>query len=472
MFISHRNKWVSCTNELVVNHCCDVDSMIQNTNKWDTVNKKDVITLRAPADILVKSVETALEAGYRHFDSARAYEDEAALGKALNQWIGGDVNKRKELFVATKLPPGGNRPDLVEQYFEDSRQDLGLDYIDLYLLHTPFGFKHVPGDLHPKNPDGSMMVDHTTDLIAVWKNTTQTYLSRPLEERSSIRLQHSICSKLGPKLLCPCCCGGDDKMESCDMPYNRQTTSDSYETYSTLKTTPTPSLPIDPKQKCESDIVVSENPLITPNETIEKLLEETINKHKQTLCETKPPASLKKAVLKLKESGRVRHVGVSNVNEEQLIRLTAVEKPACLQVEVHVLFQQKSLIAAANRLGIPVVAYSPLGSRALTNMLAAKTGRNYPHLLELPLVLELSKKYSRTPAQILLRFLLQHGVGAIPKSTDPTRIKQNISLWDFELNDTEMQDLHNLDRGEEGRICDFGFFIGVQTHPEFPFKKN
>nr|XP_032521509.1 rho crystallin-like isoform X1 [Danaus plexippus plexippus] len=179
-----------------------------------------------------------------------------------------------------------------------------------------------------------------------------------------------------------------------------------------------------------------------------------------------------KAVLKLKESGRVRHVGVSNVNEEQLIRLTAVEKPACLQVEVHVLFQQKSLIAAANRLGIPVVAYSPLGSRALTNMLAAKTGRNYPHLLELPLVLELSKKYSRTPAQILLRFLLQHGVGAIPKSTDPTRIKQNISLWDFELNDTEMQDLHNLDRGEEGRICDFGFFIGVQTHPEFPFKKN
>lgn len=65
--------------------------------------------------------------------------------------------------------------------------------------------------------------------IKLNQNTTQTYLSRPLEERSSIRLQHSICSKLGPKLLCPCCCGGDDKMESCDMPYNRQTTSDSYE---------------------------------------------------------------------------------------------------------------------------------------------------------------------------------------------------------------------------------------------------
>lgn len=79
-------------------------------------------------------------------------------------------------------------------------------------------------------------------------------------------------------------------------------------------------------------------------------------------------------MLKLKESGRVRHVGVSNMNEEQLGRLCAVEKPACLQVEVHVLFQQKQLIAAANRLGIPVVAYSPLGSKALADALAAKTG--------------------------------------------------------------------------------------------------
>lgn len=73
----------------------------------------------------------------------------------------------------------------------------------------------------------------------------------------------------------------------------------------------------------------------------------------------------------------MRHVGVSNVNEEQLTRLCAVEKPACLQIEVHALCQQNSMIAAAQKLGIPVVAYSPLGSKALADALAAKTGYGF-----------------------------------------------------------------------------------------------
>ncbi|XP_034834110.1 aldo-keto reductase family 1 member A1-like [Maniola hyperantus] len=303
-------------------------------------------TWQAPPDVLEKAVEAALEAGYRHFDSARAYENENALGRALNRWIGGDPAKRKELFVVTKLPPSGNRPELVEEYFEASRRDLGLDYIDMYLIHVPFAFEHVPGDLHPKNPDGSMKMDHSTDLVAVWKK-----------------------------------------------------------------------------------------------------------------------------LLKLKESGQVHHVGVSNMNEAQLSRLCSVEKPACLQVEVHVLCQQKQLIAAANRLGIPIVAYSPLGSKALADVLAAKTGRDYPNLLELPAVLKIAKAHSRTPAQVLLRFLLQHGVACIPKSTSPSRIKENISLWDFELTKNEMQELAALDRAENGRICDFAFFVGAEKHPEFPFKK-
>lgn len=63
----------------------------------------------------------------------------------------------------------GHRLDLVEEYFEASLNDLGLDYVDMYLLHTPFAFAHVPGDLHPKNPDGSIRVDTSTDLLGVWK---------------------------------------------------------------------------------------------------------------------------------------------------------------------------------------------------------------------------------------------------------------------------------------------------------------
>ena len=79
-------------------------------------------------------------------------------------------------------------------------------------------------------------------------------------------------------------------------------------------------------------------------------------------------------MLKLKESGRVRHVGVSNLSAEQLRRVCGVGRPACLQVEVHALCQQRALAAAAAELRVPVVAYSPLGSKALADALAAKTG--------------------------------------------------------------------------------------------------
>ncbi|XP_021193613.2 aldo-keto reductase family 1 member A1 [Helicoverpa armigera] len=303
-------------------------------------------TWQASDEVLEKAVDAALEAGYRHFDTARAYENEAALGRALNRWIGGDPARRKQLFVVTKLPPGGNRPELVQEYFDASLRDLNLDYIDLYLIHTPFAFEHVPGDLHPKNPDGSMKVDHTTNLLELWKT-----------------------------------------------------------------------------------------------------------------------------VLKLKESGRVRHVGVSNLNAEQLARVSGVARPACLQVEVHALCQQPDLLAAATKLGVPLVAYSPLGSKALADALAAKTGREYPDLLQLPVVARIAQAHGRTPAQVLLRHTLQRGLAAIPKSTNPARIKQNISLWDFELSEKEMSELAALDRGEAGRICDFAFFIGIDKHPEFPFKK-
>ncbi|KAI8425191.1 hypothetical protein MSG28_007015 [Choristoneura fumiferana] len=177
------------------------------------------------------------------------------------------------------------------------------------------------------------------------------------------------------------------------------------------------------------------------------------------------------AVLKLREGGAVRHVGVSNVNEEQLARLCAVERPACLQVEVHALCQQPALLTAAARLGVPVVAYSPLGSKALADALAEKTGRSYPSLLSLPAVSRAAAAHARAPAQVLLRHALQRGLAAIPKSTNPARIQENISVWDFELSESEMAELGALDRGEDGRICDFSFFQGIEKHPEFPFKK-
>jgi len=67
----------------------------------------------------------------------------------------------------------------------------------------------------------------------------------------------------------------------------------------------------------------------------------------------------------------------------------------------------------------------------------------------------------------LLHWIVQRGVCPIPKSTNADRLKQNLNVLDFELNDEEMLTLSKLDKGT--RVCDFSFFKGVEKHPEFPW---
>jgi alcohol dehydrogenase (NADP+) len=90
-------------------------------------------------------------------------------------------------------------------------------------------------------------------------------------------------------------------------------------------------------------------------------------------------------------------------------------------------------------------------------------------LLDNPVVLQLSKKYKKTPAQIALKYIIQKGIAVIPKSTNQQRIQDNIQLFDWKLNSEDIYALSNLDQGDKGRICDFGFLLGVDKHPEFPF---
>lgn len=74
----------------------------------------------------------------------------------------------EDLFLVTKLPPSGNRPEGVSKFIKKSLENLQVSYLDLYLVHTPFGFKDVEGDLHPIK-DGEIDMDFTTDHVAVWK---------------------------------------------------------------------------------------------------------------------------------------------------------------------------------------------------------------------------------------------------------------------------------------------------------------
>jgi aldehyde reductase len=86
----------------------------------------------------------ALEAGFRHFDCAERYRNEREVGEALQAGLAAGGIAREDIFVTTKLWNSNHRPERVKPAFEASLDRLGLNYLDLYLIHTPFAFQ--PGD--------------------------------------------------------------------------------------------------------------------------------------------------------------------------------------------------------------------------------------------------------------------------------------------------------------------------------------
>ncbi|XP_069088945.1 aldo-keto reductase family 1 member A1 isoform X1 [Pleurodeles waltl] len=150
-----------------------------------------------------------------------------------------------------------------------------------------------------------------------------------------------------------------------------------------------------------------------------------------------------KAMEKLVEKGLVKAIGASNFNSRQIddIISIATVKPAVLQVECHPYLAQHELLAHCQARGIVLTAYSPLGS----------PDRMWKHpdepvLLEEPGVKALADKYGKSPAQILLRWQVQRGVICIPKSVTPSRISQNLQVFDFSLTEEEMKQVGSLDK--------------------------
>ena len=91
-----------------------------------------------------QAITTALEVGFRHFDCAERYRNEAAVGDALQSALKSGIVRREDVFVTTKLWNTNHRPERVKTAFDASRQRLQVDDIDCYLIHTPFAFR--PGD--------------------------------------------------------------------------------------------------------------------------------------------------------------------------------------------------------------------------------------------------------------------------------------------------------------------------------------
>src|SRR6201997_5411376 len=123
--------------------------------------------LPAPA-VTITATRGALEAGFRHFDCAERYRNEREVGEALQAGLAARGIAREDIFVTTKLWNSNHRPERVEPAFEASLDRLGLKYLDLYLIHTPFAFQ--PGDNQdPRYQNGNVLYDQGVTLLDTWK---------------------------------------------------------------------------------------------------------------------------------------------------------------------------------------------------------------------------------------------------------------------------------------------------------------
>ncbi len=115
-----------------------------------------------------QAVKTALEVGFRHFDCAERYRNEAAVGDAMQDVFKGGAIKREDVFVTTKLWNTNHRPERVKPAFDASRRRLQIDYVDCFVIHTPFAFR--PGDEQdPRDEHGQVVYDSGVTLVETWR---------------------------------------------------------------------------------------------------------------------------------------------------------------------------------------------------------------------------------------------------------------------------------------------------------------
>jgi 2,5-diketo-D-gluconate reductase A len=152
-----------------------------------------------------------------------------------------------------------------------------------------------------------------------------------------------------------------------------------------------------------------------------------------------------RALETLLADGRVRAIGVSNFMPEHLARLLgeATVVPAVNQIEVHPYFQQTELQRLHREHGIHTQAWSPIGG--ITSYVPDRKSA-----LEDSTLIEIGRRHGKSPAQVMLRWHLQEGRSAIPKSVKPARIAENFDVFDFELTREEVDAIDALETGKRG----------------------
>ncbi len=166
------------------------------------------------------------------------------------------------------------------------------------------------------------------------------------------------------------------------------------------------------------------------------------------------------AMEELLRAGLVKWIGVCNFGISLLRDLLAYAaiRPAVLQVEMHPYLTQERLLRYCREERIAMTAFSPFGADSYLPLGMAGPGES---VLGEPAVMAVAYRHGRTPAQIVLRWAVQRGTVAIPKTQQPARLKENLAVFDFALGDDEMQNLSALNRNrrfnDPGEFCEKAF---------------
>ncbi|KAM7157184.1 aldo-keto reductase family 1 member C3-like isoform 3-T5 [Molossus nigricans] len=184
----------------------------------------------------------------------------------------------------------------------------------------------------------------------------------------------------------------------------------------------------------------------------------------KTIFDTVDICATWEALEKCKEAGLAKSIGVSNFNSKQLQKILSKPglkyKPVCNQVECHLYLNQSKLLDFCKSKDIVLTAYAALGSDPGKEWVS----RNYPVILEDPVLNAIAEKHQRTPAQVALRYQLQRGVVVLAKSFTEKRIRENFQVFDFQLTPQDMERLDGLNRNlRYFKDTDFA------DHPDYPF---